>query len=221
MPHTCHLILFLSTTCHRKCSKHNADAKKWSTPYPGSTCRAKKNACFSYVLKYDGFPIFLCNPILLLHEIGQNETFWLYFTSGVHSILTDQKKGQNIPNFSQYMLINTRREITTKDTILPQIFCYYVSKKSQPSYDFYFRTKQMHAYTTRAANKEKICTYIAFLLLEASKQKPENEENRGNALFFTLVCWSNVKIPKEVLPSVARYSYFKGTSSEIQKFECN
>lgn len=86
------------------------------------------------------------------------------------------------------MLIKTRREITTKDTILPQIFCYYVSKKSQLSYDFYFRTKQMHAYTTTAANKEKICMYIAFLLLEASKQKPENEENRGNALFFTLVC---------------------------------
>lgn len=63
--------------------------------------------------------------------------------------------------------------------------------------------------------------YLTILLLEASQQKPENEENRGNALFFTLVWWSNVNIPKQVLPSVESYSHFKGTSSEIQKFECN
>lgn len=213
-------IVSFNYTPHRKCSKYNADAKIWSTPYPGSTCRAKKYACFSYFLKYYVFPIFLCNPILL-HEIGQNETFLIILHFWCPFNTNRSEKGQNIPNFSQYMFINTKREIITEDTILPQIFCNYVSKKSQLSYDFYFRTKQMHAHTTTAANKEKIYMYTAFLLLEASKQKPETEENRRNALFFTLVWWSNVKIPKEVLPSLARYAHFKGNSSEIQKFECN
>lgn len=85
------------------------------------------------------------------------------------------------------MLINTRRGETTEYTILPQIFCNYVSEKFYLSYDFYFRTKQNHAHTRTAANKEKNMYVGRFSFIRSFKEKPENEENRGIALFFTLV----------------------------------
>lgn len=54
----------------------------------------------------------------------------------------------------------------------------------------------------------KLFMCLMILLSEASKQKPQNKKNRGNALIFTSVWWSNDNIPKRVLPSMERYSHF-------------
>lgn len=83
------------------------------------------------------------------------------------------------------MLINTRRGETTEDTILPQIFCNYVSKKSQLSYDFYFRTKQIH--TTTAANKEKkyVCRQVFFhQKLQSKNQRMRKIEEMHYSLHY-------------------------------------
>lgn len=49
-----------------------------------------------------------------------------------------------------------------------------------------FTLEENHADTTTELTGKNLCMYLMILLLEASQQKIENEENRGNALFFTL-----------------------------------
>lgn len=92
----------------------------------------------------------------------------------------------------------------------PSLYMIFTSEKSKN-----------HADATTAANKEKIMYILSNSFIRSLIEKNENEDNRGNALLFTLVWWSNANMPNKVLPSVEKHSHFKGTSSKIHKFECN
>lgn len=86
------------------------------------------------------------------------------------------------------MLISTRREKTNK-TQPSYLKSVVIMSEKSPSLDMIFtleQNKTMQILQQQLVRK-KLCMYLKILLLEALEQKPDNEEKRGNALFFTLV----------------------------------
>lgn len=85
---TRHFKLFLSTTPDIRSSKHNADAKP--------TCRKHYGFLNAEIFF---FLIFLCNLSNYSMKVNKMSSLLYFVISGIHSILTDQKKAKMFPNF--------------------------------------------------------------------------------------------------------------------------